>query len=133
MKFVASCPGIFLAHFLLEEHYRHVGGNDQGGITIMGANEERVKGAAEELKGKIKKGFGDLTDNEQMEAEGEAERLKGQARQDAAKAAEYSKGVGEELKGNFKKGVGDLVDDEQMEAEGEAERLKGQARQKANQ
>ena len=98
----------------------------------MGANKERVKGAAEEFKGNIKKGVGDLTNNEQMEAEGEAERLKGQARQDAAKAAEYTKGVGEELKGNLKKGAGDLIDDEQMEAEGEAERLKGQARQKAN-
>ena len=49
----------------------------------MGAKEERVKGAAEELKGKIKAGVGDLIDNEQMEAEGEAERLKGQARQKA--------------------------------------------------
>ena len=49
----------------------------------MGANKERVKGAAEELKGNIKKGVGDLIDNEQMEAEGEAERLKGQARQKA--------------------------------------------------
>ena len=49
----------------------------------MGANEERIKGAAEELKGKIKKGVGDLIDNEQMEVEGEAERLKGQARQKA--------------------------------------------------
>jgi uncharacterized protein YjbJ (UPF0337 family) len=49
----------------------------------MGAKEERIKGAAEELKGNIKKGFGDLIDNEQMEVEGEAERLKGQARQKA--------------------------------------------------
>ena len=49
----------------------------------MGANSERVKGAAEELKGNLKKGVGDLIDNEQMEAEGEAERLKGQARQKA--------------------------------------------------
>jgi uncharacterized protein YjbJ (UPF0337 family) len=80
---VTSGPGIFLAHFLLEEHCRHVGGNDQGGLTIMGTNEERIKGAAEELKGKVKKGVGDLIDNEQMEVEGEAERLKGQARQKA--------------------------------------------------
>ncbi|MFL5800787.1 MAG: CsbD family protein, partial [Roseiflexaceae bacterium] len=79
------------------------------------------------------KGLGDVIDNEQMEAEGEAERLKGQARQDAAKTSERARGAGEELKGNLKKGVGDVIDNEQMEAEGEAERLKGQARQKANQ
>ena len=33
MKLTTSCPGIFLAYFLLEQHYRHVGGSDQGGIT----------------------------------------------------------------------------------------------------
>jgi uncharacterized protein YjbJ (UPF0337 family) len=49
----------------------------------MGTNKERIKGAGEELKGKMKKGVGDLVDNEQLEAEGEAERLKGQARQKA--------------------------------------------------
>jgi uncharacterized protein YjbJ (UPF0337 family) len=49
----------------------------------MNANEERLKGAGEKLKGNIKKGAGDLLDNEQMQAEGEAERLKGQARQKA--------------------------------------------------
>ncbi len=49
----------------------------------MGANEERIKGKAEELKGKIKGAAGDLIDNEQMEAEGRAEELKGQARQKA--------------------------------------------------
>ena len=99
----------------------------------MGTNEERLKGAGEELKGNVKKGVGDVLDDKQMQAEGEAERLKGQARQDAAKSAERLKGAGEELKGNVKKGVGDVLDDEQMEAEGEAEGLKGQARQKANQ
>ena len=46
-------------------------------------NEERLKGAGEELKGNVKKGVGDLIGNEQMQAEGEAERLKGQARQKA--------------------------------------------------
>ena len=46
----------------------------------MGANEERIKGKVEELKGKVKGAAGDLIDNEQMEAEGRAEELKGQAR-----------------------------------------------------
>lgn len=98
----------------------------------MGANSERIKGKAEEIKGNIKKGIGDLIDNEQMEAEGEAERLKGQARQEAAKASERIKGTAEEIKGNIKKGLGNLIDNEQMEVEGEAERLKGEARQKLN-
>jgi uncharacterized protein YjbJ (UPF0337 family) len=49
----------------------------------MGANEERIKGKAEELKGKIKGAAGDLLDDEQLEAEGRGEELKGQARQKA--------------------------------------------------
>jgi len=49
----------------------------------MSNNDERMKGKAEELKGKIKGGFGDLVDDEQMEAEGRAEELKGKARQRA--------------------------------------------------
>ena len=99
----------------------------------MGANEERIKGKAEEIKGHIKHGVGDLIDNEQMEAEGHAEEATGKARQEAAKATERVKGSGEELKGKIKGAAGDLIDNEQMEAEGRAEELKGQARQKANQ
>jgi uncharacterized protein YjbJ (UPF0337 family) len=49
----------------------------------MGANEERIKGKAEEIKGHIKHGVGSAFGNEQMEAEGRAEELKGQARQKA--------------------------------------------------
>ena len=49
----------------------------------MDPNKEKIKGAAEELKGGLKRGVGDAIDDEQLEAEGEAERLKGQARQKA--------------------------------------------------
>jgi uncharacterized protein YjbJ (UPF0337 family) len=101
--------------------------------NIMGANEERIKGKAEELKGKFKGAAGDLIDDEQLEAEGRAEELKGKGRQEGAKAAERAHGAGEELKGKFKGAAGDLLDDEQLEAEGRAEELKGQARQRANQ
>jgi uncharacterized protein YjbJ (UPF0337 family) len=99
----------------------------------MGANEERIKGKAEEIKGHIKHGVGSAFGNEQMEAEGHAEEAAGRTRQDAAKAAERARGSGEELKGKIKGAAGDLIDNEQMEAEGRAEELKGQARQKANQ
>src|SRR5690348_6451484 len=108
-------------------------GYAQGGANIMDPNVEKLKGAAEKAKGTVKREIGDTVDNERMEAEGEAERLKGQARQDAAKSSERLKGTGEELKGGLKRAVGDLADDPQMEAEGQAEKLKGQARQKANQ
>ena len=99
----------------------------------MGANEERIKGKAEEIKGHVKHGVGGLIGNEQMQAEGHAEEAAGEARQEAAKAAERVKGTGEELKGKVKGAAGDLIDNEQLQAEGRAEELKGQARQKANQ
>src|SRR5215212_8461660 len=101
--------------------------------SIKGANEERIKGKAEELKGKVKGATGDLIDDEQLQAEGRAEELKGKTRQEGAKAAERAHAAGEELKGKFKGAAGDLIDDEQLQAEGRAEELKGQARQKANQ
>ena len=99
----------------------------------MGANEERIKGKAEEIKGHVKHGIGSVLGNEQMQAEGHAQEAAGEARQEAAKATERARGAGEELKGKIKGAAGDFIDNEQMEAEGRAEELKGQARQKANQ
>jgi len=98
----------------------------------MSNTGKRIEGAAEELGGSIKKNVGKLIDNEQMEAEGRATELKGEAKQEAAKAGERVKGAAEEVGGSIKKGVGKLIDNEQMEVEGRAKELQGEARQKAN-
>ena len=55
----------------------------------MSNTSKRIEGAAEELGGKIKKGVGQLIDNEQMEAEGRATELKGEAKQEAATQHKY--------------------------------------------
>ena len=47
----------------------------------MSNESKRGEGAAEELGGKIKKVAGQVLGNEQMEAEGRARELKGEARQ----------------------------------------------------
>ena len=47
----------------------------------MSNTSKRIEGAAEQVGGTIKKGVGNLIGNEQMEAEGKAKELKGQARQ----------------------------------------------------
>jgi uncharacterized protein YjbJ (UPF0337 family) len=99
----------------------------------MSNTGDRIKGAAEEALGNVKQGVGNLIDNEQMQAEGKATELKGEARQAAAKASERAEGVAEEVGGNIKQGVGNLIGNEQMQAEGKATELKGEARQKANQ
>lgn len=51
----------------------------------MGNAANRGEGAAEELGGKIKKNVGKVIGNEQMEAEGKAKELEGEARQKANK------------------------------------------------
>ena len=99
----------------------------------MTNSDDRAKGKMEELGGKVKSGVGSAIGNEQMEAEGRATELKGETRQESAKAAERGKGAMEELGGKVKSGVGSAIDNEQMEAEGRADELKGNARQRANQ
>ncbi|MBK9712457.1 MAG: CsbD family protein [Kouleothrix sp.] len=98
----------------------------------MGKGAERVKGKAQEIRGSVKERVGDLIDNEQMQVEGHIEKVKGQARQDVAKASERIRGVGEELVGKTKGAVGSLIGNEQMRVEGKASELKGKGRRKAN-
>ena len=43
------------------------------------ANEDQVEGKSKDLKGKAKEEIGDLTGNEDMKAEGQAEQLEGKA------------------------------------------------------
>ena len=47
----------------------------------MSNESKRAEGVAQEIGGKVKAGVGALIGNEQMEAEGRARELKGEARQ----------------------------------------------------
>lgn len=98
----------------------------------MSNASERSEGSAEALGGKIKKVAGQVIGNEQMEAEGRAKELKGEARKESAKAGERAQGKAEEVAGAVKNRIGAVIDNEQMQAEGKAKELKGEARQKAN-
>ncbi len=53
--------------------------------------DDKLKNAADEAKGKVKEGWGGLTDNERLEAEGKAEQ-----------AAANVKQAGENVKDAFK-------------------------------
>jgi uncharacterized protein YjbJ (UPF0337 family) len=99
----------------------------------MDENKERAKGKMDEVVGNLKQGFGNLTGNEQMEAEGRAQELGGESRQDFAKGVGTAKGMVEEAKGNLKQGLGNLTDNERLQAEGQADELKGEGRQRFNQ
>jgi uncharacterized protein YjbJ (UPF0337 family) len=98
----------------------------------MGNIANKHEGVAEQIGGKIKQGIGKLTGNERVEAEGRAKELRGEAREESAKAAERTKGTFEELKGAVKNRVGHVIDDEEMAAEGKAEELRGEERQRDN-
>ena len=43
--------------------------------------DERIKGKAEEIKGKVKSAVGDLIGNEKLQAEGKMDKAKGEARE----------------------------------------------------
>jgi uncharacterized protein YjbJ (UPF0337 family) len=98
----------------------------------MSNGNERVKGKVAEIKGAVKATVGDLIHNDEMHAEGHAEQVEGQSRQELAKAKERVKGAGEELAGETKDAVGGLIGDNHLEAEGKVEARKGKARQNLN-
>lgn len=98
----------------------------------MSNESKRAEGAAEKLGGKLKQGLGKLVGSDKMQAEGLAKEKQGEAKEEAAKAAERTKGKVQEIVGAVKNRVGAVIDNEQMEAEGRAKELEGEARQKAN-
>jgi uncharacterized protein YjbJ (UPF0337 family) len=98
----------------------------------MSAATRRAEGAVEELGGKIQRAVGKMIGNKQMEAEGNAHVLEGEAKQEAAKTAERAKGIGEQAIGSIKGHVGSAIGNEGLHAKGRAEELKGEARQRTN-
>ena len=98
----------------------------------MSNESKRAEGTAEVIGGKIKQGIGKLIGSDQMQAEGLVKEKEGEAKQEAAKAAERTKGKVQEIVGAVKSRVGAVIDNDKMEAEGRAKELEGEARQKAN-
>jgi uncharacterized protein YjbJ (UPF0337 family) len=76
----------------------------------------------DEFMGNVKRGLGELTDDEALEAEGA-----GQARK--ARFSRKVKGSLREAGGRLKEGAGDLLDSPSLRARGEAEQIRGRARQ----
>ncbi|PLS76989.1 MAG: hypothetical protein CYG59_26245 [Chloroflexi bacterium] len=68
-----------------------------------------------------------------MEAEGRAQELGGESRQDVAKGVGTAKGTAQEVTGSLKEGLGNLTGNERLQAEGEADQMMGEGRQRLNQ
>jgi uncharacterized protein YjbJ (UPF0337 family) len=72
----------------------------------------------DEMTGKAKETVGDLTGNEQMEREGEAQA-------DRAKLEREVEGTVDQTVGGIQEKVGDITDDAETELEGKARQLEG--------
>jgi uncharacterized protein YjbJ (UPF0337 family) len=72
----------------------------------------------DEAKGNVKEGFGKVTGNDRMDAEGKAEH-------DTAEARRNVKGAANQAKGTIEEGLGKVTGDDETRARGTADRLKG--------
>ena len=65
-------------------------------------NQDELKGKAEALKGRMKQGVGDLTDDERLHDEGVADEAAGKTQETVGKArrkvGEFIEDVGEDIK-----------------------------------
>jgi uncharacterized protein YjbJ (UPF0337 family) len=68
---------------------------------IMSADND-IKNNAEKLGGKVKEGVGKLTDNERLEAEGQADQTKASAKQAGENVKDAAQKAGESIRDGFK-------------------------------
>lgn len=81
-----------------------------------------MPGTGHEVKGTVKEFAGKVLNNEQMQAEGKAERLAGKAERETAGAVNQAVGT-------VKREAGEIAGNKRLQIEGEAQRLKGKAQQ----
>ncbi|APR84206.1 Hypothetical protein A7982_09555 [Minicystis rosea] len=93
----------------------------------------RIKGAAQEMSGKVKEAAGKAVGNPNLEQKGQEQQAVGEARQEIEKNVESAKGAAQQAAGRVKSTVGAATGDTKTEAEGKLEELEGKARQKTNQ
>jgi uncharacterized protein YjbJ (UPF0337 family) len=98
----------------------------------MGAFKEQMKGAGQQVKGKVKETTGRAVGNPRLEVEGNLEKNVGKVRQAVARPMEAVKGAAQEAKGSIKRSVGEAAGDPDLAGQGEAERVSGKVRRKLN-
>jgi len=101
-------------------------------ISNMTHQPSKVSGNLSAAAGTVKENVGHAIGNHSMEARGAADRAKGNAEVEAAKAEGYAKGVVNNVSGAVKNTTGQVLGNESLRVEGEAERVKGQAEKEVN-
>jgi len=98
----------------------------------MGAFKEQVKGAGQQLKGKVKETTGKAVGNPRLQVEGNLEKNVGKVRQSVARPMESVKGALQQAKGTAKRDLGEAAGDPDLAGQGESERVVGKVRRKMN-
>ena len=105
-------------------------------------SDNRIEGAGNKLAGSIKEGFGKLTGDASLQAEGVAQKAGGSVQNAAGKvqdAVDHKtadvegksfgdnrvEGAGHKLGGSIKEGAGKLLGDRELQAEGATEKTGG--------
>jgi len=98
-------------------------------------SDNRIEGAGHKLTGAVKEGFGKLTGDAKLQAEGFTEKTAGSVQNGVGKLEDEPRtfgpdhdrveGAGHKVMGSIKEGLGKLTGNEKLEAEGLAEKTGG--------
>ncbi len=98
-------------------------------------SDDRMEGAGHKVTGAIKEGFGKLTGDAKLQAEGLTEKTAGSVQNGVGKLEDEPRtfgpdhdrveGVGHKVMGSIKEGIGKLTGNHELEAEGLAEKTGG--------
>jgi uncharacterized protein YjbJ (UPF0337 family) len=102
-------------------------------------DDDRIKGAEEQVAGALKQGTGKLLGDAKLQADGAAEQARGDAANPPAPSpgqcagidTDRIKGVGRQIKGTIELGLGRLIGDQKLADDGTAERAAGKAQNEA--
>lgn len=98
-------------------------------------SDNRIEGAGNQFTGSVKEGVGKLTGNDQLQAEGLAQKAGGSVQNAAGKVEDSvesrsfsdnrAEGTGKKVVGSIKEGVGGLTGNDKLRAEGAADKAEG--------
>ncbi|GAA1986230.1 CsbD family protein [Catenulispora subtropica] len=93
---------------------------------------DKMKHAAEDLKGKTKEATGKVTGNDELRDEGRYDQDEAHAKHAADKAKDTVENAGRQAKGKVREVAGAVTDDEGQEVKGKAEQEAAKVKQHLN-
>lgn len=105
-------------------------------------NKDQAEGMWEQVKGRAKRAWGELTDDDFLKAEGSVDKLYGVIQEkvgdseerirEKLNAEDHGNGKWLQTKGRAKKAWGELTENESLKAEGAVDKAHGQLREKVS-